>query len=136
MKNCKIINYCTMKIQFSSLSLTGLELFKHLVYSLCPHSLLRHFDLFLKRLRLGRQQSEQFIQLCQIRLGSVEHTLHDINVTGLELGHHLSFGVLVVEEGYKDQFGWVHLLAVFGVQLPEPVNINVTVVRHAEGYNV
>lgn len=136
MKNCKIIHYCTMKIKISLLSLTGLELFKHLVYSLCPYSLLRHFDLFLKRLRLGWQQSEQFIQLGQIRLGSMEHTLHDFHVAGLEFGHHLSFGVLVVEEGHKDQFGWVHLLAVFGVKLLEPVNINVIAVRIAEGYNV
>lgn len=66
----------------------------------------------------------------------MEHTLHDFHVAGLEFSHHLSFGVLVVEEGHKDQFGWVHLLAVFGVKLLEPVNINVIVVRIAEGYNV
>lgn len=111
----KIINYCNHEIKFSLLSLTGLEFFKHFVYPLCPHLLLRHFDLFLKRLRLGRQQSEQFIQLGQIRLGSMEHALHDVHVAGLEPRHHLSFGVLEVEEGHKDQPGWVHLLTVFGV---------------------
>lgn len=66
----------------------------------------------------------------------MEHALHDVNVAGLELRHHLSFGVLVVEEGYEDQPGWVHLLTVFGVQLLESVNINVTDVRLAEGYTV
>lgn len=66
----------------------------------------------------------------------MEYVLYDVNVVGFEFRYYLFFGVLVVEEGYEDQFGWVYFFIVFGVQFFEFVNINVIDVRFVEGYIV